>query len=165
MDLPEAFKNRGYDHHDLSVPPFDVGHAVLALVVLLLAILVVRARSRIGRNNRRRGRIASRAEEEAERLLRRAGYAIVDRQVTGAWTLRVDGEDREVRMRADLLVKRRGARFVAEVKTGRTAPRPDLPETRRQLLEYLLAFDVDGVLLVDMETRAVHRVEFPGLLG
>ena len=33
---------------------------------------------------------------------------------------------------------------VAEVKTGRLAPRIDTPATRRQLLEYRLAFDVDG---------------------
>jgi hypothetical protein len=32
--------------------------------------------------------------------------------------------------------------------------------TRRQLLEYRLAFDVDGVLLVDVETGEVSEVEF-----
>ncbi len=98
-------------------------------------------------------------------MLERAGYRVVDRQVHRTWTLRVDGEDREVALRADLIVRRRRTRYVAEVKTGRSAPRPDHPETRRQLLEYRLAFDVAGVLLVDMETRSVHSVEFPGLLG
>jgi hypothetical protein len=149
----------------LSLPPLDAGHAVLAFALLLAVFLLRRARRRIGRNNRRRGRIAARAEGDAEKLLSRAGYKIVDRQVTGAWTLRVDGEDRDVTVRADLIVRRRRRRYIAEVKTGRSAPRPDLPETRRQLLEYLLAFDVAGVLLVDMEARTVHTVEFPGLLG
>ena len=35
--------------------------------------------------------------------------------------------------------------------------------TRRQLLEYALAYDVDGVLLVDMTAGRLHQVEFPTL--
>ncbi len=148
-----------------TLPSLDAGHAVLATCLVLAVFLLRRARGRIRRGNMRRGARAARAEGEAERLLQRAGYRVVDRQVTGGWTLRVDGEDREVAVRADLIVRRRRRLYVAEVKTGRSAPRPDLPETRRQLLEYLLAFDVAGVLLVDMETRSVRTVEFPGLLA
>lgn len=37
--------------------------------------------------------------------------------------------------------------------------------TRRQLLEYLVAFEADGVLLVCPERGAIHRVEFPGVRG
>jgi hypothetical protein len=147
------------------LPPLDAGHAVLAAALLLAVILLRRARGRIRRGNLRRGARAARAEGDAELLLHRAGYRVVDRQLSGTWTLRVDGEDREVSVRADLIVRRRRRLYVAEVKTGRSAPRPDLPETRRQLLEYLLAFDVAGVLLVDMEAGSVHAVEFPGLLA
>ena len=39
------------------------------------------------------------------------------------------------------------------------------PATRRQLLEYLLAHEADGALLVDMDAEVVVHVEFPGLLG
>ena len=35
--------------------------------------------------------------------------------------------------------------------------------TRRQLMEYAIAYDVDGVLLVDMESEKVRRVAFPEL--
>ena len=63
--------------------------------------------------------------------------------------------------RADYLVARNVERYVAEVKTGRLAPRIDTATTRRQLLEYRLAFDVDGVLLVDAESAKVHRIVFP----
>ena len=35
------------------------------------------------------------------------------------------------------------------------------PWSTDDLLEYLLAFPVHGVLLVDMEQRRVHRVDFP----
>ena len=64
--------------------------------------------------------------------------------------------------RADLLVEARsrsgflrGQRFVAEVKTGERAIDPTHPATRRQLMEYLHVFEVDGVLLVDREA-GVH---------
>jgi hypothetical protein len=50
---------------------------------------------------------------------------------------------------------------VAEVKTGTLAPRIETATTRRQLLEYRVAFAVDGVLLVDADAGTVRRVEFP----
>lgn len=136
----------------------------LSLVVLLgfLAAFSAlgwwRAHTRIRRNNLARQAVARVGEEEAERLLERGGYRVVDRQVTGAFTLWIDDEPVALRCRADLLVERRGERFVAEVKTGSRAPDPTHPATRRQLMEYLVAFPVSGVILVDMERRVLRRV-------
>ena len=120
-----------------------------------------RARGRVGRNNRRRLRVAQRGERAAERLLKRAGYTIVARQVTGRWSLEVDGKPIPVHARADLIVRRGRQTWVADVKTGASAPNPALPATRRQLLEYLFAFDVDGALIVDMSARRIREVSFP----
>ena len=72
-----------------------------------------------------------------------------------------DGAAQTVDVRADLIVTRGGRRFVAEVKTGELAPRLATVATRRQLLEYAHAFDVDGVLLVDPEAGRVAEVTFP----
>jgi len=102
-------------------------------------------------------------ELEAGRLLERAGFVVDGVQVGTTLGLLVDGELVEVVVRADYLVSRRGRRFVAEVKTGRVAPRIDHAPTRRQLLEYRHAFDVDGVLLVDAESGTVMEIEFPSL--
>lgn len=99
----------------------------------------------------------------AERLLSDQGYQVLDRQVAGSWTLSVDGHDLEATVRADLLVQKRGRTFVAEVKTGRQAADPRFPGTRRQLLEYLLIFGTDGVLLVDVDAGRVRQVVFPGV--
>jgi hypothetical protein len=74
----------------------------------------------------------------------------------------VDGESVPVTVRADYLVVRAGRRYVAEVKTGSTAPSAHHVATRRQLLEYRHAFEVDGVLLVDPEEDSVSEVSFPG---
>lgn len=75
----------------------------------------------------------------------------------------VDGRHRPVELRADYLVRRGSERFVAEVKTGRVAPCLATAATRRQLLEYRLAYAADGVLLVDMAQRRIHEVVFPSL--
>lgn len=139
------------------------------LVALLAAVIVLGwVRSRVGRwlDGRRRKRRLQRAadgEERARRLLESEGYAVLDSQVAGQLDLRVDQESHRVDLRADHLVERRGRRFVAEVKTGQTAPDPTHTATRRQLLEYRLAFRADGILLVDMEAVRVYRVRFPDI--
>jgi len=135
-----------------------------ALAVVLGWWLVARlqawARSRRARARARR---ALRGESHAEKLLVRRGFVIRDRQVTRRWTIDVDGEAFSVSLRADLLVERHSRTFVAEVKTGDEAPRISNVSTRRQLLEYLLAYEADGVLLVEPEAASVREITFPGL--
>jgi hypothetical protein len=133
-----------------------------ALATLLALLQTARlAWSRLSRTwaLRARARHAADGELRAEPLLRAAGYDVLARQVRGEWTVYADGEPQAFGLRADLLVAKDGRRYVAEVKTGRLAPRLDHAQTRRQLLEYRMAFDVDGVLLVDAEADRVVRVE------
>jgi hypothetical protein len=98
-------------------------------------------------------------ESEAVELLAHEGYDVVAQQVEGSWTVRADGEPLTFGLRADYLVAQGGRRYIAEVKTGRLAPRLSHAPTRRQLLEYRAAFDVDGVVLVDADARTVTHVE------
>jgi hypothetical protein len=92
-------------------------------------------------------------------LLERRGYEVLERQVPGSWTVRADGEPLTFGLRADYLVAHKGRRYIAEVKTGRLAPRLSHGPTRRQLLEYSAAFDVHGVVLVDAEVETITHVE------
>src|SRR3954464_11462943 len=62
-------------------------------------------------------------EARAERLLRGAGFTILARQAAHRWFVRVDGDPVSIDLRADYIVQFGARRFVAEVKTGRTAPR------------------------------------------
>lgn len=133
--------------------------AVCALLIQLVLGRVRRARARW--RAKQRSRRAFRGERDAETLLARLGYDIEDRQVPIVWTIVCDGEQHSVELRADLIARRGNDRFVAEVKTGRRAPQLTTPATRRQLLEYRLAYDVDGVLLVDPEAGRVSSIEFP----
>ncbi len=110
-------------------------------------------------------RVARAAEGEARAIawLTELGYDIIGAQVAADYPVCVDRETITVGVRADYLVQRSGATYVVEVKTGHAAPRVETPATRRQLLEYRIAFDVDGVLLVDAEAQRVHAVSFPRL--
>ena len=106
---------------------------------------------------------ARRLEALAEPVLARAGYRVVATQVTARYPLVVDGARLAPEVRADCLVTRGGRTYVAEAKSGPRATVPTERATRRQLLEYALVYDVDGVLLVNPEAGTVTTVEFPGL--
>jgi hypothetical protein len=101
------------------------------------------------------------AEAAAPRLLESLGYHVLGAQVAKSYSLVVDGEPMNIALRADYLVARQGKTYVAEVKSGKWAPNLGTAATRRQLLEYLVAFQVDGVLLVNGETHRVHQVAYP----
>lgn len=146
----------------------DTASTIITLLSVVVVILLIQARWRGGAGHRRavaRARRAGAGEQDAEALLEAEGYRIIDRQVRCLWWITVDGDEEEVELRADLLVERDGERFIAEVKTGLHAPDPAFPSTRRQLLEYRLAFDPYEVLLVDVEAGTIYAVEFPRALG
>ncbi len=109
----------------------------------------------------RRFKKASQAERDALQLARKAGYKVLSTQVAGVATIIVDGECLESALRADMLLSRWGRRYIGEVKSGKRAPDPRERATRRQLLEYSLAFEADGLLLFDMEQEKIRRIEFP----
>ncbi len=150
----------------MTHPSAELAWAELAIAVLagaLLALVIARwlGRWRAGRRARRRAIRAGAGEDAAAVLLRRAGFRIVAAQARIWWAPLIDGEPHRTELRADYLVEARGERLVAEVKTGDAAPSLATAATRRQLLEYHVAFGVDGVLLVCPERGAIHRIEFP----
>ncbi|HVV86591.1 MAG TPA: PD-(D/E)XK nuclease family protein [Kofleriaceae bacterium] len=136
-----------------------VAATALACAALLLAALRLRRWTR-GRRARRRARWAVSGERTAERLLVRAGFRVVDRQVGHRWSIEVDGDTVTAGVRCDYLAERGRERWVAEIKTGSDAPRLDNPATRRQLLEYQVAYGAAGVALVDADAGTVREVRF-----
>ncbi len=145
----------GYDRSTVTASsPWPLLAAVavgfLAAVFVLRALRRARARGRL-----RRGK---RAERLAERLLRRHGFVVLEREVEGRVELFVDGCPATFRVRADALVARGSEVYVAEFKAGEVAGRLSHRATRRQLVEYMVAFDVDHVLLVDVARRSIREV-------
>lgn len=134
---------------------------VAALMLGLVSLTLWLRAQWLRRRRRQRARHAASAELDAMALLARRGYEIVDRQATRRWPVRVGAELVEVELRVDYLVTRRGRLYVADAKSGRLAPSIRHGSTRRQLLEYLIAYRADAALLVDMETRKVLEVHFP----
>lgn len=136
---------------------------LLLLFGLLSGALLFRLLSRWYRSQKLRARFrrARRKEAEAAKILERYGFTVLASQVEGSYALFCDGAPHEVSLRADYLVEKRGKLFIAEAKSGAQAPDVLSRGTRRQLLEYSLAYDVDGVLLVDTEEEAITQVSFP----
>jgi hypothetical protein len=135
---------------------------IAAVAVIVAFVLVVREWMRGARAAARSAR-AFEGERNAARILRARGFSIVGAQVAAEYPVELDGRIVVCGVRADYVVSKNGAHFVAEVKTGLLAPRIETASTRRQLLEYEIAFGVDGVLLVDAERDVVHTVSFPRL--
>ncbi|MBK8173331.1 MAG: hypothetical protein IPK60_23765 [Sandaracinaceae bacterium] len=135
------------------------GAACGAVITLMLAY-ALRSSYRSIKAKRRSSR-AMRGELNAESLLERSGFTITRRQVPQVFNVFVGETEHEIDLRADLLVTRGDRTFIAEVKTGEHAPSVQTTSTRRQLLEYCVAFDVDGVLLVNMEEETIAEVRFP----
>lgn len=142
--------------------------AVSLLVLLLVALVLAWVSTYPRRMARRRLRRAQVGEEQAAQLLEQAGYTVLSAQHEGSLTALVDDRPCAFALRADYLVRSRrdGSLLIAEVKTGAVARTLQHGPTRRQLLEYALAYggQVDGVLLVAPEQeQTITRVDFPAL--
>jgi hypothetical protein len=139
--------------------------AALLLSFVLFGLWRAIERAWDTRRRRRMARQARRGELTAQRLLYELGYAIEAEQPAQPWLLEVEGQHLEIVLHADYLVSKRGERYVAEVKTGDVVASLRHGPTRRQLLEYQLAYRVAGVLLVDVLGASVVSVRFPGASG
>ena len=136
---------------------------LLGAALLLMALGAALSRALRGWKVRRRTRRALAREDDAEDILRAAGYTIEARHPAQPWTIQVDDEEVTLQLRVDYLVKRDNLLFIADAKYGHIATALRHGPTRRQLLEYLLAYNADGALLVDMTAERVFDVQFLGL--
>lgn len=145
---------------------FEVGLVLALALTLALSLVWLWYKSSLGLARWRKRRLARRArfgELEAARLLEKQGYVIEAEQAAAPWPVSVGGELCSITLRADYLVRRGRERFVAEVKTGALVASIRHGPTRRQLLEYQLAYAVHGVVLVDVLSGALMSVRFPAL--
>ena len=134
---------------------------ILAFVLVWGCVIGVRMASwKTSRQTARSRKIGAAGERRGIKMLRKAGYRILEHQPSGRAKVRIDDQPQCFRVRADALVKRDGMVFVVELKGGEMVSTLRHRHTRRQLLEYSLAFDVDGVLLVDAYAGNIHTVEF-----
>ena len=142
-----------------AAPWVVLGLGSIALIQTLRLALGAHIQRRAHKHRLRR---AATGEADAEALLERSGYRIVSHHPRQPWTVTVDGEPRSIELQCDYIVADEKRHLAVEVKTGAGATISH-PATRRQMLEYRLAYDVDGVLLADMERRSLHEIAFADL--
>lgn len=99
-------------------------------------------------------------EKKAPKMMTRRGYTVEAIHPEKRYTWWIDGEPREVRLEADMLVSKHGKLYLVEVKTRKSAS-PKNILTRRQILEYSLHFPVDGLLLLDADQDQLYDLKFP----
>jgi len=100
------------------------------------------------------------AEKEAEKILRKNGYAIIDAQKSKPLFITIGNKIHRYLVRIDYLARKRGKVYVVEVKSGEKIPYITNRETRRQMLEYYLAYQPSGILLLNMKNRSISEVKF-----
>jgi len=138
--------------------------AGLVLGLVAFAWLVLWSRRALERRRmRRRFRRGAAGHEAARGYLRQRGFQLLGEEVPLTAEVEVDGLMHPYELRLDFVVARGRRTYGVEVKTGEKATDPLYRDTRRQLLEYShCGRGLDGLYLLDMETRNLMRVRFPG---
>ena len=113
-----------------------------------------------GKKLRQRFSKSRQAEKEAEKILRKNGYTIIDIQKSKPLLITIGDKIHRYLVRIDYLARKRGKVYVVEVKSGEKIPYITNRETRRQMLEYYLAYQPSGILLLNMKNKTISEVKF-----
>ncbi|MFO7245855.1 MAG: hypothetical protein FWJ62_00945 [Thermaerobacter sp.] len=132
---------------------------ILGLLAAAAGIWAYWRRARPSARPARRGIEGSRRHQQAAALLEELGYTAWDQVPAVTLTTRVDGRAHTTEIQADLLASQGGRTYVVHLSGGETR-RVTTRAGRRGLLEYVIAYRPDGILLVDLDRRRVRRVEF-----
>ena len=158
---------------ELSIVEFSAILVALFLLFLLLIRMKRRWQERRLSKKRsrkaiKRSRRASKGETDAEKLLEKKGFKILERQNSIDAKMFIDGKETIFTVRVDIIAEAEthktlppGTRVIAEVKTGKLAPNPAMTATRRQLREYSHLYKAKVVYLIDMEANKIHEIVFP----
>jgi len=109
---------------------------------------------------RKRFSKSRKAEKDAEKILKKNGYAIIDAQKSKPLLITIGDKMHRYLVRIDYLARKKGKVYVVEVKSGEKIPYITNRETRRQMLEYYLAYQPSGILLLNMKNKSISEVKF-----
>ena len=109
---------------------------------------------------KKRAFTSKRAEKKAEKWLKRNGFQIIDKQLSRPLIIQSGKTQHRYLIRTDFLVKKGSRKYIVEVKSGQKNSYITNRETRRQLLEYFLAYQSYGIILFDMEHKKFSEVKF-----
>ena len=132
------------------------------LIIFVILILYLGWRIRKAWKNflfyliKRKGR---KGEGIAVKLLNKAGYEIIDERVSFLGSLFENNHKVEYLVKRDFLVEKMGEKYIAEVKTGASALIQNR-NTRRQILEYSHLNQNKTVLLINIESIKIKKIDF-----
>ncbi len=155
MQIVSQIRQFVFDRQDM------VSVAILLLLgaiagMILYHLVVINYKNYRVKRTFKSGRIA---ENAAVKFLRSHGYKVLASQLREEVIIYVDGEPEKSIVRADYLVRRGWKLYVVEVKSGQQG-NARLPAIRRQLLEYHMVYQPDGILLLDMEHKNLQEIRF-----
>lgn len=138
---------------------------MLYIIILLLGgiislIVYLQIKKYLGfKQAKRRAITSKRAEKKVEKWLIRNGFQIIEKQQSKPLIIKAGTVLHRYLIRIDFLVKKGGRIYIVEVKSG-SHNKITKRETRRQLLEYFLAYQPYGIILFDADTRKYSEIRF-----
>ena len=138
---------------------FIIGLVIIGIILVAYTtyLLMKWWESYLGKKRFNKGNIA---ECKAKKLLKKNGFKILEEQYPLKHQFKINDQLITVDLAVDYLVEHKGVKYLAEVKSGKSAGRVQHKDTRRQLIEYHVINPFDGLLLVDMEYKTIQQVEF-----
>jgi Holliday junction resolvase len=143
------------DENSILIFILFIGGGIVCLILYIKISHWLRAKGL-----RKRFSKSRRAEKEAEKVLMKNGYAVIDAQKSKPLLITIGDKVHRYLVRIDYLVRKRGKVYVVEVKSGEKIPYITNRETRRQMLEYYLAYQPSGILLLNMKNKSISEVKF-----
>ena len=140
-----------------------ISNIVFIIIIILLLFFVAKFKLKEFNKNRARKKRFHRGlklETEAEYFLKGKGFNIIGNQEIHYHNYSVNGQNRSNKLIVDYVAEKAGKKYLVEVKSGKDAISIDNKNSRRQLLEYDLVIENDGVILLDMENENLQFVKF-----
>ncbi len=139
---------------------------VLAVVLLLVWILLIKIKKyTLEQKVKRQLKRGIDKENEAAKVLKKNGFKIISHHKKHYYTLKVGDGKQKISLETDYEVYKSGKKYIVEVKSGNSATSITNSNTRRQILEYNMFIPNDGIILLDMEQKNIHFVQFPLKVG
>lgn len=100
------------------------------------------------------------SEKDAEKLLRKAGFQIMNKKERKTVMTVIDGKEHIGYVEADYIVKKKKRTYIVVVHSGVGEVDPNEPNYRRHLLEHDRVFKPDALLVADLTKGRLHTVQF-----
>lgn len=130
----------------------------ILLGAIILALLVWKIR------HWRRGRISGKkpvhANAKAVQLLEEAGYEVLKAKPSVTVQMEIDGRPHPFELKNDYLVLRGGRRYIVRIRKDSKQARLHSKLWRGTLLRDVLAYGVNGVLVLHVEKETLQEVRF-----